>query len=775
MPKPRLTEKRWKPEHEVELQKKWKEEKLYGFNEDTEKEILVIDNPPIYPSGSKELPLNPGQLVSYNYIDMVARTSRMHGKEVLYPHCFDRNGIKIERMVKNETGKNSRETGREEFNRLCEEKLDRMEKLINEVFYRCGLSFQEGKHIYRTDSEDYRKLTQQTFKELWDHGLIYEDHRPNNWCPNCRTAIAEAEVEYKEGSTTLNHIKFKLPDGEEKEIATTRPELLAACQAVLVHPDDERYTQLHGENIEIPIYNRKVPIIPHHYAEKDFGTGMLMICSYGDKADVKIFRELNLDPIEAINKENRMTQRTGSYEGLTVEEARETIIKNLKEEGLLTKQEQTHHRKPVCEACGTRIELIPMKEWYLNQTKFLNQIKGKADEIEFLQPQHKRTLLDWTESVTIDWAVSRRGAYATEIPLWYCLKCNHPIVPEIKRYYRPWKEEPPIEECPKCGGKEFKGEEKVFDTWMDSSISNLYVAGYRRNEERMEKTYPEKIIRVQGRDIIRTWLYYTILKNIQLKDQKAFGKVWIHGMGLNEKGEAMSKSKGNFPDPKPLIEQNGVDALRFYAAEEANIGEDYRVSEERIKGAKKFLTKLWNTARFVSMFEQTEKPSEIKETDKWILSELNRLIQECEEGYSRYNFFPVANKVKNFVQNQFASHYLEMVKKRAYEEDQSALYTLHTVLRKIIKLIAPIAPHITDKIHRELYEGSIHREMMPKKEKEAEHGELTETLMEFNHSVWKNKKDQGIALKEEAKDTSIPKELEPFKEDLVQMHNIKGE
>ncbi|MFW5902304.1 MAG: valine--tRNA ligase [archaeon] len=776
MSKPKLEEKRWKPEHELEIQDKWKEEKIYSFDEDTDKEIMVIDNPPTYPSGTKELPIHPAQTISYTYIDMMARSARMQGKEVLFPHCFDRNGIKIERRAKEEMGKTKKEIGREEFNQKCKELLNNSQELINEIFYRCGLSFQEKEGIYyETDQEEYRYLTQKTFKKLWDKELIYEDYRPNNWCPKCETTIADAELDYKEGSTTLYYLKFKLPNGEEKEIATTRPELLGACQAVLVHPTDERYKELHNEKIKVPLYEKEVPIKPHHEAKQEFGSGMVMICSYGDKTDVKLFRELELKPIKAINRDREMTDKTGKYAGKKIEEARKEIVKDLEEKNVITKKEQITHKKPVCEACGAKIELVMMNEWYLNQKKFLNKIKEKTDEMNFLQPQHKKRLLDWINSVTIDWVISRRNYYATEIPMWYCQECKEPIVPEIDRYYKPWKEEPPIKECPKCGGKEFKGEKRVFDTWMDSSISNLYVAGYDRKEELYNKVYPEKIIRPQGRDIIRTWLYYTTLKNIQITGEKPFGKIWVHGMGLNEKGEEMSKSKGNFKPTKPLIEEHGADAVRYWAASEANIGEDYKVSEQRIRGAKKFLTKLWNTARFVSMFEQKQKPEEINPADEWILGELNKIKKEAKEGYEKYNFFPVATKVKSFIQNEFASHYLEMVKSKAYDGDKATLNTLHTVLRELIRIIAPIAPHITDKIHRELYNGSVHKETFPKidEEKETKYTDLTEAIVEFNHRVWKKKKDKKISLSAEIEGIKIPQKLTPFKEDLKEMHNIK--
>ena len=778
MPDPKLQEKRWKPEQELEIQDRWEQENLYDFNPDTDKEIIAIDTPPAYPSGTEKRPMHPGQTISYTYIDMLARTARMQGKEVLFPNCFDRNGIKIERRAKEKIGKPKEQIDREKFNQKCKKLLDESQELINELFHRCGLSFlEEEPFYYETDQKEYRKLTQKTFKELWDQNLVYEDYRPNNWCPGCNTTIADAELEYKQDSTTLHYLKFQLPNGEEKEIATTRPELLAACQAVIVHPKDERYQHLHNKTIKVPLYDKEVPIKAHHEADQEFGSGMVMICSYGDKTDVQIFRELDVEPIKAINKDREMTEKTGKYQGMKIEQAREQIVKDLEEKDLIIKQEQINHKKPVCEACGTKIELVMMNEWYLDQKNFLEDIKEKADEMEFLPKQHKRRLNDWIDSVTIDWVISRGNYYATEIPMWYCKQCEEPIVPEIDKYYQPWKEEPPIQECPECGGEEFEGEERVFDTWMDSSISNLYITGFKDKTDLYKEVYPEKIIRTQGRDIIRTWLYYTMLRNIQITGKKPFGKVWIHGMGLNEKGEEMSKSKGNFKPTKPMLEEHGADAIRYWAASEANIGEDFQISEQRIKGAKKFLTKLWNTARFVSMFPKEKKPEELNPTDKWILGELNKVKKEAKKAYEEYNFFPPAKKIKSFLPNEFASHYLEMVKSKAYDDDQASLYTLHTVLKEVVEMIAPIAPHITDKIHREIYEETVHQKNFPKtkKERETKYAELTEEITEFNHMVWKKKKDQNISLSAEIEDVEIPEELEPFKEDLKEMHNIKSE
>jgi len=630
------------------------------------------------------------------------------------------------------------------------------------------------KDVYNTDSEDYRTLTQTTFIDLWKKGLVYEDFRPSNFCPHCKTVIADAEIEYEELETKLYYVKFKVKETlEDLLIATTRPELLCACRAVLIHPEDERYKHLHGKNAIIPHYNREVPIIPHNYAKPEFGSGIVMICSFGDQGDVALFKELNLEPIMAIDTSAKMTEKAGKYAGLPVEEARVKLIEDLRKDNLVLKEEKIMHRTPLCERCKTPVEFIMVKEYYLKQLEFLNDVRKRADEIKFFPQKNKQILVNWIDSITIDWPISRRRYYATEIPIWYCKNCGEKLVPKPGKYYRPWKDPAPFRKCPKCGGKEFIGETRVFDTWMDSSISNLYVAKYKRDKEFFKKTFPG-MLRPQGREIVRTWLYYTILKSHLLVKKRAWKHAFIHGMGLDDEGKKMSKSLGNYIDVKPLLDSPGADAFRFWAAAETNIGDDFRISKERITGASKFLTKLWNIARFISMFEEKPEPQEIMETDRWILAELGKLMKECEKGYSEYNFFVPANAIRDFVWNVFAPHYLEMVKTRAYKGGDSAAYTLHTVLKSLLKLLAPICPFITDKIYRELYSKSVHLEEFPKAKKEWEKklARVTPDLIEFNSKIWKEKKEKNMPLNSEFS-ARIPKRLLLFERDLRAMHKLK--
>ena len=771
--KPKIKEKRWKPDLEKFIWKKWEKEKIFRFNSNSKK-VFSIDTPPPYPSGR---PWHIGAAAHYSQIDMIARTARMQGFDVFFPIGIDRNGIPVEIYTEKKYNISMHDVSREKFIEYCKHALDDLEAEMIEIMKLMGMSG-DFKNHYRTDSEEYRKLTQSTFIELWNRGLIYEDTRPNNYCLICGTTIADADIEYKELPTELVYIKFRIKEtGEEVIIATTRPELLCACQLIIFNPKDNRYKNLKGKHAIIPIFNREVPITTNPYAKKEFGTGLVMICSYGDYADVRLFRELGLQEIIAINPQGKMTKNAGKYAGMNIKEAREQIIKDLDEQNLIEKTEKIMHRTPICDRSKNPIEFIPMNEYYLKQLDFKNDIRNIGLKLNFHPKKHRQILLDWIDSVTIDWPISRRRYYGTEIPVWYCKSCGKACVPKPGKYYKPWKENPPFKKCPHCGSdKGFIGDKRTFDTWMDSSISALFISQFKKNEKLFKKLYPCSI-RPQSKDIIRTWLYYSLLRCYQLTKKSPFEHVWIMGYGVDEKGQKMSKSKGNVVDPIPILNKYGADIFRIWNASEASLGSDFRYSEERILAASKFLTKLWNISRYISMFPQP-KNAKLTKTDKWILSELNKIIKTCKKGYDDFDFYIPSTIIKEFVWNLFASHYIEMTKTRAYgegyskEEQKSAWFTLHIVLKNILKLLAPITPFITDYIWRELYsKKSIHIERFPEAKYNYKLDKITKKLINFNTKIWKTKKDKGLTLKDEIK-AKIPKELEIFEKDLRKMHNI---
>jgi len=782
--KPAIREKRWRKEFEKEIYERWKESRAYRFEKGSEKPVYSIDTPPPYVN----TPVHIGQATTYVMMDMFARYRRMKGYNVLFPLGLDRNGLPIEMAVEKRFNVRLCDTPREKFIELCERLLEESSAETQDSFLRLGISFNSWEFgtgigdVYMTDSPEYRSLTQDTFIDLWKKGLIYEARRINNFCPGCQTTIADSEIEYKELPTYFNYIVFKVKEtGEDIIIGTTRPELVCTCGMVIFNPEDERYRHLNGLTAITPIFEKEVPIRAHPMAEMEKGTGLVMMCSAGDTSDIRFFMEMKLEPVIAINADGTMNEHAGFLSGLTVKEARKRMIEELRKQGLLVKQEKVMHRTPICERSKDEIEFIEMPEFYLKQVEFKERMKELAGEMRFYAPESRQILLNWIDSISIDWPISRRRYYATEIPLWYCESCNQPYLPPKGRYYQPWREKPPVDSCPKCGHKGFRGEERVFDTWFDSSISPLYILKWSRDEEFFEKNTPCSL-RPQGKEIIRTWLYYTVLKDYLLTGRVIFRDVWINYHIVDEKGHKMSKSLGNVINPKDILDRFGAEPFRMWAAIEGNLTKtDFRCSFERIEGARKTITKLWNVARFISAFPRPERPSRLLEADMWILEEAKNLAAFAEERYDGYDFHAPATLIKHFIWESFASHYIELVKNRAYnrekrfsaEEQRAAHYTLHAVLELILKLLAPIIPFVTYKLYLELTGEDVHHSAFPKPEWKYKVGFTGEELEELNSAVWRAKKEAGLSLRACIKELILPEKFKGIERDLACMHNVE--
>ena len=779
--------KRWSPKLEEDLIRKWEEEGLYKAQVDFRKdeEYVVIDTPPPYPSGKWGV----AQAGHYAQIDMVARALRLLGYKVLVPFYADRNGLPAEVTVERRYGIIAHELartpeGREKFLEMVRKVLDEYEEDLVKTWRRLGCLFDYWKD--GTDSPKYRRVTQATFIELWQRGLVYESYKPVTWCPRCMTTLAEAEIEFKKKRGKLYYIKFKIKEtGEDIIIATTRPELLNACGAVIYNPADERYKHLKGKHAVVPLYGKVVPILEHEYAKPEFGTGLVMMCSYGDTHDVWFFRELKLKATILINPDGTMNENAGFLKGLKVDEARERIAEKLASEGLIVKVEELEHEIPVCWRCKTPVEFIHMKEYFLKQLEFKDEILKVADKMIFRPKEHKVRLESWVKSLAMDWPISRTRFYGTEIPVWKCRKCSHVILAEPGKYVRPWRDPPPVDKCPNCGAnkEEIVGETRTFDTWFDSSISVLYVTGWLDDREASLKAL-EHSLRPQGYDIIRTWLYYTILRVWLLTGKPPFRWVRITGMGLDEKGRAMHKSLGNIIYPMPYIEKYGADAFRYWAAASGRLGSDYRWSENLVRTGQLFATKLINIARFISPFRNYGEDFKLREIDKAMIKYATRVAAEIAKSYEELDVFEPIQKIYDLAWNVFASNYLETVKPRAYgkysfseAEVRGAHYTLHRVFKLILKLLAPIMPFVTDYIWRHLYSPSksIHTEVLTTEDLKYEEGneDLIKLLIKVNSAVWKYKKENNMKLSDELSAVLyIPAEGRVIAEDIKALHKV---
>ena len=780
-----IKEKTWDKEFEKPIIQEWKDKQAYKFDPTSKKPVYSIDTPPPYVNA----PVHIGQVTTYILMDMFARFHRMTGYNVLFPLGLDRNGLPIEVAAEKKFQVHLNQVPREQFIEMCKQVLEQSSLTSTESFFMAGISFNSWKigneigDIYLTDSPEYRSLTQDSFIDLWNKGLIYEGEYPTNFCTGCQTTLADAEVEYEDRPTTFNDVIFVIKEtGEKLTIATTRPELLCSCKMVVFHPSDEKYQHLEGKKAIVPIYGFEVPIKSHTVADPEKGTGLVMMCSYGDSADVRFFREMNLTPVFAINADGTMNKNAGPLEGLRVKKAREKIIEMLKEKGLLTGQKQIIHPTPICERSKDPIEFIAMKEFYLKQVDFKDKMRTISDQLVFYAPESKQILDNWINSVSIDWPISKRRYYATEVPLWYCESCGEVIVPPKGKYYQPWREPPPIQKC-KCGSTKFRGETRVFDTWFDSSISPLCILQYSRNDSFFEKSMP-CTLRPQGKEIVRTWLYYTLLKCYHLIGKPIFKEVFINYHIVDAEGEKMSKSKGNVIDPQDVMKKYGAESLRLWAAVEGNLDkQDFRCSYDRIAGAGKTLIKLWNVAKFISMFPHINKKiSEVDliDTDKWIIQEVNSITIQAKAGYSKYDFHNPMINMRHFIWETFASHYLELVKNRAYnslgkftkEEQESALFTLHYCLDRILRLVSPIIPVISFKIYNDLYEKDIHSLPFPEVEQEFTSPFLSQELIDLDSLIWKAKKDSSLSLKAEVKELQMPEKFRPIEKDIISAHSV---
>jgi len=788
-----LSEKNWNKDIEKEVFSEWKDAEVYKFNKNSKKKVYSIDTPPPYIN----TPVHIGQATTYVFMDMFARFNRMNGREVLFPLGLDRNGLPIEMAAEKRYGMKVTNTERSVFIEKCKQMLEECSLESVDSFLRLGISFNSWKkgngigEIYETDSADYRSLTQDTFIDLWHKGLIYEDDRTNNWCPGCQTTIADAEIDYAELPAFFNDIKFKVKEtGEDVIIGTTRPELICTCEMICYNPEDERYKYLEGKNVITPIFEKVVPVKADPVAQMDKGTGLMMMCSFGDVTDIRFFRDNGLKATIAINKDGTLNEYAGQFKGMPAREAQRAIIEELKKRDLVVKQTRIKHRTPICERSKDPIEFIGMKEFYLKQLDYRSEMLKIAEKPNFYAEDSRKILIDWINSVSIDWPISRRRYYATEIPLWYCQDCGYTYIPEKGTgiYHQPWKDKCPLKECPQCGSSGFRGEERVFDTWFDSSISPLYILKYSRDLE-FFKHNPTCSLRPQGKEITRTWLYYTLLKDYLLTGHCIFDDVWINYHIVDENGKKMSKSAGNGIDPKDVLDKFGAEPFRLWAALEGNLERtDFRCSFERIEGAGKTISKLWNVSKFITMFKESEFKTfaeaepHFTELDKWILNEANLLVIECHKQYPHYDFHNPIVSIRHFIWEEFASQYLELVKNRAYnqnneytkEQQHAAIFVLNHVMDALLKMMAPVLPLITYRVYKELRNRDIHFEPFVQQWKIHEGVNLnTEDISALNSYIWKSKKDAQKSLKDEVKKLVINEKFKSIQHDIISAHNIK--
>jgi len=688
------------------VEEKWVESwdpSVYHFDWQSDKPQYIIDTPPPYPTGNFHI----GNALNWCYIDYVARYKRMRGYNVMFPQGWDCHGLPTEVKVEELNHITKNQVPREEFRRLCEKLTEEAIERFHQSMGRLGLSI-DWSNEYVTMRPEYYVKTQTSFVRMYDKGLIYREDHPVNWCPRCGTAIAFAEVEYDSRTTTLNYMRFVSADGE-MQIATSRPELLPACVAVAVHPDDQRYQKFIGKKVRVPLFDYEVPVLADPVVDTAFGTGIVMICTFGDKQDVRWWMEHHLPLRQAIDREGHLTAVAGPYAGLSVGQAKERIIRDMQKEEIIFRQEPLEQNVGLCWRCKTAIEILSERQWFVRINS--EEIKKTAEEIEWVPPHMQVRLKNWADSVEWDWCISRQRIFATPIPVWYCRSCGEVLVAKEEWLpLDPNQTRPPIR-C-RCGSDDFIPEKDVLDTWMDSSISALAVAGWPDREDLRMPTQ----LRPQGHDIIRTWAFYTILRTKSLEGVKPWDTILINGMALGEDGHKMSKSLNNFIRPEEVFATNGADALRQWGAMGGSPGNDIMFQWKEITAASRFQQKLWSIFRF-SLPLIADVEADPGQVDRWLLGELDRLVIRATKAMEAFQFDETMKAIRGFAWETLADNYIELVKARLYGPDspekRAAQSTLYRAIETVARLMAPFTPFISEEIFHTLTKESVHVQSWP--------------------------------------------------------------
>ncbi|MFW9970206.1 MAG: valine--tRNA ligase [Candidatus Odinarchaeota archaeon] len=762
-----------------EVQKKliqfWKDEEIYAFDLYQKGELFTIDTPPPFVSGD----LHMGHILNHSWIDFVARYHKMKGDNVYFPQGFDCHGLPVELAVQRKYGISQHQ--RDEFLQKCVEWVNDKIKNMKRQFDDLGYS-SDWEYTYRTMDNDYKFKVQLSLLYFYENGWLYREKFPTHFCVNCETSLAKAEVGYQEEKGKLWYMKLPLKgrDNEFVTIATTRPEYMEACVAVMVNPNDERYYDLSAAEIEIPLTERSVRVYMDNTVDMNFGTGIVYVCTYGDEMDIKWKMQYNLDEIQIFTEDGHMNQNS-KYQGLTILEAREQIVKDLEKLGLIEKVVDydhsiiVHSERP---SCQKPIEYLPVNQWFINVKDFTQEIIKSAEAMKWYPEKQKQRLIDWAEGLDWNWVISRQRVFGTPIPFWYCKDCNEIIPPNRDDLpLDPLKTSPPVRKCPKCKSTKIVGEKDICDCWIDSSISPLVISKWEEDKDFYEKTYLNaKVHRPQGYEIIRTWLFYTLFRCKKLTGKSPFYEAMINGMVGGPDGRHMSKSLGNSVSPDEVMPEFGADAIRYWAAM-GSLGDDYpfefswvnlqskepvlleKIIKEREKmpkekfikkygikyeqliGASRFITKIWNAYRFlylnlnkIKVNSLSINSTDLSSIDQFFFSEFNKNLGLITKYFDEYNWHEATMILRSFFWNDICDNYIEAIKYKFYVENpkirKNSLKIALNLLYKILKIFSILIPFISEEIYAIFYKKfknikSIHLEKWP-----TPYKDLSEELIE---------------------------------------------
>ncbi len=679
---------------EERLYKQWEENGYFKAEPDSKKEPFTIVIPPPNVTGQ----LHMGHALDETLQDILIRYKRMAGYSALWVPGTDHAGIatqiKVEEYLRENEGLTRYDLGREKFlERVWDWKKQYGDRIIKQL-KTLGCSCDWSRERFTMD-EGCSKAVREVFVNLYEKGLIYKGNRIINWCPKCATALSDAEVSYEEEQGHFWHIKYMLEDGSgHVVIATTRPETLLGDTAVAVHPDDERYKNIVGKNVILPLVNKPIPVIADEYVEMDFGTGVVKITPAHDPNDFEVGQRHNLEQIKVMNDDATINKFGGKYAGMDRYEARKQMVADLDELGLLVKIEEHNHNVGHCYRCNTTVEPLTSDQWFVKMKplaeKAIEVVKDKT--VQFVPDRFSKIYLNWMENV-LDWCISRQLWWGHRIPAFYCEDCGEMVVS---------KEDLTI--CPKCGGK-MNQENDVLDTWFSSALWPFSTLGWPENTKDLEYFYPTSVL-VTGYDIIFFWVARMIFSGMEHMEKEPFKYVFLHGIVRDSQGRKMSKSLGNGIDPLEVIKEYGADALRFTLATGNSPGNDMRYYDERVKASRNFANKLWNAARFVLMnikHTDTALPTELATEDKWILSKLDKLAKDVTENLDKFELGIAVQKLYDFIWDEYCDWYIELCKPRLQgQASENAGRVLSYVLSRTLELLHPFMPFITEEIWQNL-------------------------------------------------------------------------
>ena len=692
-------EKNYNPsEIEDRLYHKWLEKKYFHAEVNRDKKPFTIVMPPPNITGK----LHMGHALDNTMQDIIIRFKRMQGYEALWIPGTDHASISTEVKVTNalkEEGIDKHELGREGFLKRTWEWKKEYGGTITSQLKKIGSSCDWDRERFTMD-EGCSKAVQEVFIKLYEKGLIYKGSRIVNWCPVCNTSISDAEVEHEEQAGHFWHINYPVvgEPGRYVEIATTRPETLLGDSALAVNPDDERYTDLVGKEVELPLTDRTIPIIADPYVDKEFGTGVVKITPAHDPNDFEVGKRHNLPEINILNDDATINNLGGKYAGMDRYEARKAMVADLDALGLLVRVEDHTHNVGTHDRCKTTVEPMIKQQWFVKMDELIKPaVEGvKNGDIELIPASMDKTYYNWTDNIR-DWCISRQLWWGHRIPAYYCKDCGEMTVSRDK-----------VCTCPKCGSANVEQDPDTLDTWFSSALWPFSTLGWPDKTPELDYFYPTDVL-VTGYDIIFFWVIRMIFSGYEHMGRKPFGKVLFHGLVRDDQGRKMSKSLGNGIDPLEVIDKYGADALRYTLITGNAPGNDMRFYWSRVEASRNFANKVWNASRFIMMNDPDnkikatdERPANLTDADKWILSKMNGLIKEVTDNMEKYELGIAVAKLNDFIWEEFCDWYIEMVKPRLYndadETKTAAIWTLKTVLIDALKLLHPYMPFITEEI-----------------------------------------------------------------------------